>query len=297
MSMEHGVIFNVQRFSVHDGPGIRTTVFLKGCPLRCLWCHNPESLAFAPELTVAVGRCLACGACEAVCSRHATWEASRVRCRVCGQCVEACPSGARQILGRQWNVDELMAAVQRDRDFYEASGGGVTFSGGEPLAQPEFLGAALTACHRDGLHTALDTCGFGPREALLEKAALADLVLFDLKALDDAVHLELTGVSNELILANLEELGTVHPAIWLRVPVIAGVNDGAAAIEAMAELAAGLPGVRRVSLLPYHGTGAAKIQRLGRPETARGFAPPTVQHLEALARLVAARGLETTIGA
>lgn len=293
--MEHGVIFNLQRFSVHDGPGIRTTVFLKGCPLHCLWCHNPESLAFSPELAVAEGRCIGCGECVAGCPRPAGLRGDRVGCEACGRCVAACPTGARQILGRSWSVEELMAAVQRDRDFHEMSGGGVTFSGGEPLAQPAFLLAALAACRVQGVHAALDTSGFAPREVLLEAAALSDLVLFDLKTLDDGVHVAVTGVSNEPILANLRALAEVHPAIWLRVPVIPGINDGTAGIEAIGVLAASLPGVRKVSLLPYHGTGTPKTQRLGRPP-AREFTSPSREQMEALARLVAARGVDTTIG-
>ncbi|HNX49472.1 MAG TPA: glycyl-radical enzyme activating protein [Thermoanaerobaculaceae bacterium] len=293
--MEHGVIFNLQRFSVHDGPGIRTTVFLKGCPLRCLWCHNPESLAFEPELAVAEGRCIGCSECVTGCPRPAGPLGDRVGCEACGRCVAVCPTGARQILGRTWSVEGLMAAVLRDRDFHEMSGGGVTFSGGEPLAQPAFLVAALTACRAEGVHTTLDTSGFAPREALLEAAALADLVLFDLKVLDDAVHREVTGVSNQPILANLRALAAVHPAIWLRVPVIAGINDDPAGIEAIAVLAAGLPAVRRVSLLPYHATGSPKAKRLGRPP-AREFATPSHEHMEALARLVTVHGLQTTIG-
>lgn len=295
MSVETGVVFNLQRFSVHDGPGIRTTVFLKGCPLRCLWCHNPESLAFEPELAVATGRCIGCGECVAGCPRPAGQGVERVGCEACGRCVAACPSGARQVLGRTWTVDELMTAVLRDRDFHEMSGGGVTFSGGEPLAQPAFVVAALAACRARGVHTALDTSGYAPREVLLAAAALANLVLFDLKALDDAVHREATGVSNEPILANLRALATVHPEIWLRVPVVPGVNDDAAGIEAIGVLAAGLPGVRKVSLLPYHGTGAPKTQRLGH-SPGREFTSPSHEHMEALARLVAARGVDTTIG-
>jgi pyruvate formate lyase activating enzyme len=293
--METGVIFNLQRFSVHDGPGIRTTVFLKGCPLRCLWCHNPESLAFEPELAVAEGRCIGCGECAAGCPRPAGSETDRAGCSACGRCVAACPTGARQILGRTWSVEELMAAVVRDRDFHEMSGGGVTFSGGEPLVQPAFLLAALAACRAQGVHTALDTSGFAPREVLLDAAARSDLVLFDLKTLDDAVHREATGVSNEPILANLRALAAVHPAIWLRVPVIPGINDGAAGIAAIGALASELPGVRKVSLLPYHGTGVSKTQRLGRPQASE-FTSPSPEQMEALARLVAARGVDTTIG-
>ena len=219
--MIRGRIFNVQRFSVHDGPGIRTTVFLKGCPLRCAWCHNPESIRGEVELSVAESRCIHCGQCVPACPTgrlrwlgegspaHASARALRKapECTLCGSCVEVCPVEARQLVGRLQSVDELLAEVLEDRLFFDDSGGGVTFSGGEPLGQPEFLAAALDACRRHGLRTAVDTSGFCRQEDLLAVARRTDLFLYDLKHMDDERHRALTGVSNRRILDNLRALG------------------------------------------------------------------------------------------
>src|SRR5512140_3115252 len=225
-----GTVFNVQRGSFHDGPGIRTTVFLKGCPLRCPWCHNPEGISPAPEVLVSAARCLGCGGCTTACPRpggplSAGSALGRDGCRACRACVEACPSGAREVAGRTMRVGEVVAEALRDRPVYEESGGGVTFSGGEPTAQPMFLFAALDACRLEGLHTAVDTCGFAPRETMLAAAARADLLLWDVKTLVADRHLELTGVPLAPILENLEAVSRTAVPIWLRLPVIPGVND------------------------------------------------------------------------
>jgi pyruvate formate lyase activating enzyme len=291
-----GRVFDVQRYSLHDGPGIRTTVFFKGCPARCLWCHNPESQSFAPEVLVVDTRCVSCGSCATVCPHGAPPPGSG-RCTACGACVDACPAGARRLAGREASVGEVMDEVLRDRVFYEESGGGVTFSGGEPLAQPEFLGALLEACRAAGLHTAVDTCGFSPRERLLALAPLADLFLFDVKLVDDARHRDLTGLPAAPILENLRSLAAVRADVWIRVPVVPGHTDGEADLAATASLVAGLPGVRRVSLLPYHRTGAAKARRLGRAYPLDALAPPSPERLETLAALFRDRGLAVQIGA
>jgi pyruvate formate lyase activating enzyme len=290
-----GRVFNVQRYSLHDGPGIRTTVFLKGCPARCLWCHNPESQSFAPEVLVVETRCVSCGICATVCARGAPPPGSPL-CTVCGDCVEACPAGARQLAGRDTTVEAVLEEVLRDRVFYEESGGGVTFSGGEPLAQPAFLEALLQACRAAGLHTAVDTCGFASRERLLGLAPLVDLFLFDVKLLDDARHLSLTGLPAAPILENLRALAAVHTHVWIRVPIVPGHTDGEADLAAMAALVSGLPGVRRVSLLPYHRTGAPKARRLGREYPLDSLAPPLPARLETLAALFRDRGLAVQIG-
>lgn len=253
--MTRGVVFNVQRFSAHDGPGLRTTVFLKGCPLRCAWCHNPEGLRPDPELLWDPDRCLECGSCA-----DAENDA---------EAAEACPSGAKRMAGRTVTVDELVEEVARDRVFYEESGGGVTFSGGEPLAQPAFLRAASRACRAQGLSTALDTCGYAARDDLLEAAALSDVVLFDLKGMDDARHRANTGVPATPIHRNLEALCAAHPRVWLRIPIIPGRTDDPGELRSAAAFAASLR-VERVSLLPYHALGAGKTRLLER----EGAAPP-----------------------
>jgi pyruvate formate lyase activating enzyme len=291
-----GRVFNVQRYSLHDGPGIRTTVFLKGCPARCLWCHNPESQSFDPEVLVVETRCVACGTCASVCAHGAPAPGSSL-CTACGACVEACPTGARQLAGRETTVDAVMLDVLRDRVFYEQSGGGVTFSGGEPLAQPDFLRGLLEASRTAGLHTAVDTCGFASRERLLGLVPLVDLFLFDVKLVDDARHRALTGLPVAPILDNLRALAAVHADVWIRVPVVPGHTDAESDVAATAALVAGLPGVHPVSLLPYHRTGASKARRLGRRYPLDALLPPPGEHLAALAALFRNRGLAVAIGA
>jgi len=295
--MVTGRVFDVQRFSLHNGPGIRTTVFLKGCPLACAWCHNPEGRSPDPQVARFPARCIACGACREVCPTGAAGdEATGEPCRVCGACVEACPSGARELVGRDVAPDELADEAARDRVFFEESGGGVTFSGGEPLAQPEFLLAVLGRLREAGIHTAVDTCGHAPPEVLLRVAAAADLILFDVKLIDDGRHLRFTGVSNRTILENFRALGQAHANLWVRVPVIPGVNDDEENLAATARLAAATPGVRRVDLLPYHRAGLTKFGRVGmRPELG-DVQPPSAERMERLAEPFRRLALATSVG-
>ncbi len=290
-----GRVFDVQRYSLHDGPGIRTTVFLKGCPARCLWCHNPESQSFAPQLLVVETRCISCGTCARVCPRGAPPPGSPL-CTACGACVVACPSGARRLAGRVTSVAELMEEILRDRLFYDESGGGVTVSGGEPLAQPEFLSALLAGCRAASLHTAVDTCGFAAEARLLALVPLVDLFLFDVKLVDDARHRALTGLPSGPILDNLRALAAAGARLWIRVPVIPGHTDGEPDVRAAADLLAGLPGIEKVCLLPYHATGAPKTSRLGRSYPLPDLAPPSTSRLERLAAVFRARGLAAQIG-
>ena len=244
----NGIIFNLQRFCIHDGPGIRTTVFLKGCPLECPWCHNPEGrLADVPE-------------------------------------------------DREIDVDDLLQEVERDRPFYEETGGGVTFSGGEPLVQGDFLLECLDACRERGLRTAVDTCGFAPRELMQQVAARTDLVLFDLKLTDEARHRELTGAPLAPILANLRELDARGRRIWIRLPMVPGINDRPEDLEAVGILVASLESPRQIHLLPFHKLAAAKYHRLGRdwpPADLDKRVPADLQ--EAAARL-RRHGLKVVIG-
>lgn len=296
-----GLIFDIRRYSVHDGPGIRTTVFLKGCPLACWWCHNPEGRLPKPSLMLFEERCRLCGECLAVCPHGAIFRdetgihTRREVCRVCGTCVEACLGEARQMAGRWMSVSEVLNEIEKDRVFYEASGGGVTFSGGEPLAQPRFLEAVLEGCERLGIHTVVETCGFADRQLLLSLSERVDLFLFDLKLLDAARHRKFTGVSNETILANLKALAARGKAIVVRYPLIPGVNDQADGIRATAEYLSGL-GLTRVDLLPYHSTGVGKYGRLKMEYTLPDLEPPSPSDLEAIAQAFARAGITVGVG-
>ena len=302
--MQRGLVFNLQKYSVQDGPGIRTTVFLKGCPLCCAWCHNPEGIAPRRELVVVENHCTACGACRRACpfaeafaqAGDGAWPTRNEPCTLCGACVEACPTGARQLIGRDMTVAEVMAEVRRDRIFYEDSGGGVTFSGGEPLLQAAFLLELLGACRAEGLRTAVDTCGFGCTEHLVAAGKLADLVLYDLKLMDDTRHRQFTGVSNRPILENLRALDDVHRNIWIRVPVIPGVNDDEASLEAIARFVTPLRGVRQINLLPFHKTGLQKARRLGHSPALAEAPPLAVERMQNAVKLFTARGLPARLG-
>jgi pyruvate formate lyase activating enzyme len=295
-----GLVFNIQKYSVHDGPGIRTTVFLKGCPLACEWCHNPEGISPRPEMRVNGARCIRCGHCQEVCPEARGGGMHPVApgedCHVCGACAEACPTGARQMAGREMMVAEVMAEIGKDRIFYEESGGGVTFSGGEPLLQAEFLLALLAACRDRGIHTAVDTCGFVPRRDLLAAARMTDLFLYDLKFMDESRHRRHTGVSNAPILRNLQALGQAQADIWVRVPVIPDINDDEENMAASARFAAGIPGVRQVYLLPYHPTGTGKLASLGKTSALPHLVPPAPPRLEQIAGLFRAQGLVARVG-
>ena len=288
--MSTGLVFNLQRYSLQDGPGLRTTVFMKGCPLCCSWCHNPESQAPAGAFLRLETRCMACGRCGEEELRDPGRRALGL------EDLEACPTGAVQQVGQEREARELVQELLRDRIFFDDSGGGVTFSGGEPLMQQEFLVECLALLAGEGVHTALDTCGFAPWDQLEEAALVASLVLYDLKLMDEARHRKATGRSNRIILENLAALARVHPEIWIRVPVIPGINDDAANLEATARFLAPLPGVRRVDLLPYHATGQAKFARLGMAYAHDQLAPPTAAALEQAAAIFRARGLTTFIG-
>jgi pyruvate formate lyase activating enzyme len=301
-NMLRGLVFNIQKYSLHDGPGIRTTVFLKGCPLCCAWCHNPEGIAPRPELVVVEGRCKVCGECRKACrfaesiGGEGVLSTRAEPCTLCGDCVAACPTGARQLVGREMLVSEVMAEILKDRIFYEESGGGVTVSGGEPLMQPPFLVALLQACRAQCLHTVLDTTGFGCTEHLLAAARLSNLVLYDLKALDEGRHRQLTGVSNAAILDNLQTLDQVHDNIWIRLPVVPGFNDDEDNLRKTARFVAGLRHVTLVDLLPFHRSGLHKFERLGLTHSLDGVYAPSAIQMEQAASLFRAAGLKVHLG-
>ena len=273
-----GVVFHIMRFSVHDGPGMRTAVFLKGCPLSCWWCHNPESQDFEPEVMYSIDQCSLCGECMAACPQHAIQRTAghmtvNGSCVRCAACVETCGREARHVAGKTMTAAEVISKIVRDVIFFDQSGGGVTFTGGEPLSQPEFLEALLRGCRERRIHTAIETCGAAPRETLLRTAALADLVLYDVKLINERRHRQYTGAGNRNVLENLRALMAAHRAVIVRVPVVPGINDSAEDRRELREfLVEAAPG--QVELLPYHGTGAEKYRRLRREYRMEGTPTP-----------------------
>ena len=267
----NGTIFDVQRFSTHDGPGVRTTVFFKGCNLRCLWCHNPESQSAAPQLMFYRDKCVGCGACEKICKKTHT-----PACTACGGCVAVCAQGARELSGRTVSAEEVLQTVLRDRRYYEISGGGVTLSGGEPLLQPDFALELLSLCRAAGVHTAIETALNAPESVLEALLPETDLLICDIKGIDAALHRANTGVSNDRILKNAGSLMRSGRELLFRMPYIPGFNDGE--LPAVREFTRGFP----LELMPYHSIGANKYAALGRPYPSADAVPPTDAEMHGL---------------
>ena len=242
-----GTIFDIQHFSVHDGPGIRTTVFMKGCPLRCKWCHNPEGLSKSLQLQFFEDKCIGCALCG---ERTQLSDAQK------------CPAGALKVCGREVDEDEVIAEVLKDKIFY-SDNGGITFSGGECLLQADFVASVLCKAKALGLHTAIDTCGYVPFEELEKTLAWCDLYLYDIKCFTSNVHKEYTGVDNLLIIDNLKRLDAAQKDIWIRIPVIPGFNNTAEEMSRIAELISSMPSIKQLTLMPYHTLGASKYKTLG----------------------------------
>ncbi|MDO9508951.1 MAG: glycyl-radical enzyme activating protein [Thermovirgaceae bacterium] len=300
--MTRGVIFDIRRYSIHDGPGIRTTVFMKGCPLSCWWCHNPESQSAFTEIIYRPERCIGCGACAKTCPEGAVTLTQRGyisdpdKCTGCGDCAGVCPSEAREMLGRDITIGELAREIQKDVLFFEESGGGVTFSGGEPLAQPEFLAAALEAARELEIHTAVDTCGFAPRHVLETIAPLTRLFLFDLKIMDPVLHRKYTGVSNEIILENLKWLTGNKYETVVRIPVIPGINDTEENIEAVGRFLSGLSMRPDVDLLAYHASATEKYRRFEMSYLLQDVVPPHKDHMRDISDRLEMFGLNVSTG-
>ncbi|MCX8032413.1 MAG: glycyl-radical enzyme activating protein [Thermoleophilia bacterium] len=301
MTTTKGMVFNIQRYSIDDGPGIRTTVFLKGCPLTCLWCSNPESQERAPQLLHRRSLCKQCYRCVGACPEGAISVGpegiviDRDICKACGTCVEACPHDALRISGKEMSVEEVMAVVKRDADFYRDSGGGVTISGGEALMQPEFALELLKACKEAGFHTCLDTSGQGSLEALRKLIPYVDLFYYDIKHIDPDIHYQYTGCTNKQILRNFIEVASSKVPLVVRIPVIPGFNDNLRDIGQIAELVATEAPHASVHLLPYHRYGQQKYAQLGREYPMPDVEPPSQEFLDAACAAVKSRGLHCDV--
>ena len=303
-----GWVFDIQRFSLHDGPGIRTLVFMQGCPLACKWCCNPEGQKHHPQLRFLSIKCVGADICKAPCvdacpegaislspeGKAATnWEL----CQACGRCTEACLFGARTIAGKRMTVDEVLAEVEKDWPFYNRSGGGVTIGGGEPLMQFEFVLALVKRCKERFFHTALETCGHGRWQHLKQISEYLDLLYYDIKHMDSVRHKEFTGVSNELILSNARRVlsGEVNCEVIVRIPIVPGCNDSEQDVAAIARFVAESGGTM-IELLPYHALGSSKYRQLGIQYELGEVRPPSEEQMERLRRMVKSFGLKEMTG-
>lgn len=294
-------VFNIQKFSIHDGPGIRTTVFFKGCPLSCAWCHNPESQSYQREMLWDSGKCTLCGKCAAKCGSGALEVSDgqlryhRSRCDFCGSCTDFCVNGAREIAGQELTASEILREIEKDRVFYEQSGGGVTFSGGEAMCQPDALAELARNCRERGIHVAVDTCGYAPFSSFEKVMEYTDLFLYDIKLMDSELHQEYTGRDGLLILDNLRRLSEMGANVNLRLPIIGGINDDEENIGKILEFIDGT-GIREVNLLPYHDIARNKYSRLGRKYEGGEMSVPTEERMNELKARFEKSGYKVKIG-
>ncbi len=299
--MMTGIVFKIQKYSIHDGPGIRTTVFLKGCPLNCWWCHNPEGQEPSGVIVYHKEKCHHCGRCIEVCNNEAVyfrnkdlkWE--RNKCTHCYNCIDICPENALESIGRKMTVSSLMDVVEKDTIFYDESGGGVTFTGGEPFQQYEFLYEMLKSCKRKGIHTAIETSGYTAWDRMENIAGYTDLFLYDLKLMDEGKHIKYTGVSNKTILQNLEKLSAIHNNICVRIPIIPGVNDDEENID-RSILFLKSTSIRNIGILPYHDIGIYKYDKLGIQYRLKGLITTEVHEMQKIADVFMNNGFCVKIG-
>lgn len=299
--MDFATIINIQKYSIHDGPGIRTTVFFKGCPLNCLWCHNPESQNPSPEIMFFEERCTSCGSCVKVCPSKAIKfiggypVVDKCKCNLCGKCCDFCLSNARELVGKDITVKHLMSEIIKDEVFYEESNGGVTFSGGEPLMYADYLKKVLKFCKDKDIHTTIDTSGYAPWEQFEKIIDNVELILFDIKHMNNEKHLKYTGVSNTVILENLKKLSEKGSNIYIRMPIIAGVNDDDENITKAVDFLSKL-NIIQVNLLPYHKMGMDKYRRLNMQYKLSGEETPTEETMNQIAEKFKKAGIKIKIG-
>lgn len=296
-----GIIFDIKKYSIHDGPGTRVTVHFKGCPLTCWWCHNPESQSTQPVVLFRGEKCIACGSCMKVCPTGAislqdgVLTTDQGLCTGCGKCCDICPPEARELCGRHYTVPQLMEQLHKDEIFFR-DGGGVTFSGGEPFMQPEFLFDALDACGRAGYHRALDTCGFVGRQTIVDSVKRADLYLYDLKHMDPELHRKFTGVDNHVILDNLQAISEAGANINIRIPFMPGLNSDDANMNALGSFVSKLKGIVGVNILPYHSVARGKHERWHMKYLLNELMPPTENQTHHAAQILEGYGLKVHIG-
>lgn len=296
------LVFNIQKYSIHDGEGIRTTVFFKGCPMTCKWCHNPESQSYRPSILQNIEKCTSCKKCMELCPESAiTYEAGKIKtaedkCTLCEKCADACLNNAREIVGKKYTLDEIMKEIGKDKLFYEQSGGGITLSGGEIMTQDmDYIMSILKKCHRLGYRVNIDTCGHAKFENFEKLLPYVDTFLYDIKHMDSDIHRKLTGVDNEFVLGNLRKLSEKGAKINIRMPLVEGINSSDEHIDKVIDFLKDLK-ILKVNLLPYHNTGKSKYERLDMVYEGDDYSAPSSERMEAIKAKFEANNFCTQIG-